>query len=825
MLNSTQNTRYDLLATCAFGLESIVRRELESLDLPASVVEPGRVAFQGDRQAIGKANLWLRTADRVLIKVARFPSKDFDELFETTRNFEWGEHIPRNGEFPVNGRCIRSQLTSVPACQRSIKRAMAEALMRDHSCNELPENGAEFKIDFTILKDEATLTIDTSGQGLHRRGYHTAGSSPQVKETLAAALVMLSYWQSGRPMIDPFCRGGTIAIEAALQGLKIAPGINRKFSCEQWPNFPRILWHDLRSDAIANQIPALETRILATDSASRFIRKARFNASLAGVESSIHFETKSPDQTTNQRRFGCLITLPPSEKEAASSRELQEQYKQLPDIFRKLPTWSHYLLTDFPGFESIVGRKADRRRKLYSGGVAMTYYQFHGPKPVRGEQSAAVHQSATSDQPNTSKSEGGDPSLTADPSSRGESVGRLVEPEPTVRQLALDHDSNSTEQALEINSILASANKETEATPVIQPPDRDQAETNGDKQNQVIQQPADKSGKPYEHAVGPAAFGELTQKSVEQAALFSTRLRKRAKHFRRWPSKRGITCYRIYERDIPEIPLVVDIYEDCLHLTEYDRPHERSIAEHANWLDLMAKTAAETLDVHPRDIHFKRRGRQRGKTQHDKVAETHLRKTVNEGGLKFLVNLADYVDTGLFLDHRITRGMVRDQAKDKTFLNLFSYTGAFTVYAAAGGATKTVSVDLSRTYLHWAKENLELNQLAGEKHNFIANDVMQFLEDHSKRPTYDLVVVDPPTFSNSKRTENDWTVQGRVEELFQKLIPLVHPGGVIYFSTNFRRFKFDPESLPLAESYEISKQTVPEDFRNRRIHRCWRMVR
>ena len=763
--------KYQLLATCAFGLEALVRRELESLQYAAKVVEPGRVAFEGDSTAILRSNLWLRTADRILLKVADFPAGDFDELFESTREIDWASYISQKGQFPVNGRCIRSQLASVPACQRAIKRAIADSLSRDYQGAPLTEDGENYRIDFTILKDHATLTIDTSGVGLHRRGYHQRGSSPQVKETLAAALVLLSYWRAGRPMIDPVCKGGTVAIEAAMIGMKIAPGINRTFACEDWsPEYKKIS-QQIRHEASTNQIAGLDNRIIAIDSDSRVLQKARFNASLANVSECIHFECRELTEIQSQRRFGSVITLPPPEETFRSFRERDDYYRQLPELFRRLPTWSHYVLSDFRKLESLLGRKADRRRKLYSGGQSMTYYQFHGPKPVTNESPRESHQSNVA---NSKIREGERP------------------------------DSKKKEESTEANVCQLDASSISSQPPGLEEP-----------KNQPV----------YEHASGPAAFGELSAKSQEQATLFAARLRKRAKHLRRWPTKRGITCYRLYERDVPEIPLVVDVYEDAIHITEYDRPHERDIAEHANWLDLMARTAAECLSIASKNVFLKSRGRQKGKSQHDKVAETHTRKEVHEGGLKFLVNLSDYVDTGLFLDHRVTRGMVRDHAKGKSFLNLFCYTGSFTVYAADGGATQSVSVDLSKNYLDWAKANLRLNGLDGDQHRFISQDVMQFITEHHREPTYDLVVIDPPTFSNSKRTERDWTVQGQAEELLRQTLPLVNNGGVIYFSTNFRRFKFEPKDLPIAECHEISKQTVPEDFRNRRIHRCWRLVR
>jgi 23S rRNA G2069 N7-methylase RlmK/C1962 C5-methylase RlmI len=314
----------------------------------------------------------------------------------------------------------------------------------------------------------------------------------------------------------------------------------------------------------------------------------------------------------------------------------------------------------------------------------------------------------------------------------------------------------------------------------------------------------------------------LPDKALEQAQIFRNRLTKVARHLRRWPS-RGVTCYRLYDHDIREVPLVVDRYEGKLHIAEYDEPHDRAPEEHRAWLDLMVRTAAEVLGVAEGDIFQKRRERQADFAQYEKAASEGRIFTVAEGGLKFLVNLSDYIDTGLFLDHRITRGMVRDAAAGKRFLNLFAYTGSFTVYAAAGGATSTTTVDLSNTYLEWARRNLSLNGLDRPEHCLVRSDAMEFLRSHAPGPSYDLAVVDPPTFSRSKAADL-FDVQRHHPELLNRLIRLMSPGGAIFFSTNFRKFRLAEEAIRGAEIREISRQTVPPDFHDRKVHRCWRML-
>ena len=725
---------FDLIATCAFGLEAVVVRELKGLGYEAKPLQTGRVLFQGDAAAICRTNLWLRCADRVLIRLGVFPATDFGQLFDQTNALPWHEWITADGAFPVTGRSIKSQLSSVPACQKIVKKAVVEKLREAHATTELVEMGPRYKVDVSLLKDEATLTLDTTGASLHKRGYRKLTGEAQLKETLAAAMVLLSFWKPERPMIDPFCGTGTIPIEAALIGRNLAPGRNREFDSLAWPAIDAETWQDARQEADKAALPALPQRIIGTDINPEPLSLARYHAQQAGVEEDIHFGQRDFADLTSKRQYGCVITNPPYGQRLGDHAEVEDLYRSMPEVLRRLKTWSHYILTAYPDFEKLLGQKADRRRKLYNARIECTYYQFHGPNP-----------------------------------------------------------SKHTRRA---------GSKET---------------TEGEKA----------SGDFYNEALSEApvaAFGGLSAKAHEQAELFRTRLKKRAHHLRRWPTRRGITCYRLYDRDIPEIPLMVDRYEDHLHLAEYDRPHDRTPAEHADWLDLMVRAAGEILDVPRKNIFLKHRARQRGDSQYQRQGESGHQLDVQEAGLRFRVNLSDYLDTGLFLDHRITRSMVRDAADGKRCLNLFAYTGSFSVYAAAGGAKSTTTVDLSANYLEWACENMRLNGFDGPQHELVRSDAMQFLEGLGSGPQFDLAVVDPPTFSNSKRTDEDWDVQHEHVALLTRLRSLMAPEGVIYFSTNSRRFKLWEEQLSGLAIREISRQTVPEDFRNKRIHRCWRMV-
>lgn len=303
---------------------------------------------------------------------------------------------------------------------------------------------------------------------------------------------------------------------------------------------------------------------------------------------------------------------------------------------------------------------------------------------------------------------------------------------------------------------------------------------------------------------------------------FANRLRKNARHWGKWAKRQEIACYRIYDRDIPEFPVAVDIYADRVHLQEFDTGWQMSDEDHAQWVEGIRAAVSEVLELPLDAVVFKLRARQRGTAQYEKTGAQGEDFVVEEGGHRFIVNLEEYLDTGLFLDHRNTRRMVGDRAAGKRFLNLFAYTGSFTVYAAAGGASSSVTVDLSNTYQDWARRNFELNGMDLSRHLLVREDVFAWLDRAvAAKERFDLIVMDPPSFSNSKKMTGVLDVQRDHPQLINQCLKLLSPAGELFFSTNLRSFSLDEAALAPCRLKEISGQTVPEDFRNKKIHRCW----
>lgn len=375
-------SRLNLIATAAFGLEAVLCRELDSLGYPEHRTENGHVYFSGDEDAVCRTNLWLRTADRVLLNMGQFPAYSFEDLFQGVKAIPWEEWLPENAVFIVNGRSVRSRLFSVRDCQAITKKAIAERLKSVYHRDWIEETGPQFRIEVSLLQDVATLTVDTSGHGLHKRGYRQEVGGAPIKETLAAGLLQISRWRPDRVLLDPFCGTGTIAIEAAMIGMNLAPGLSRHFDSEEWERIGRKTWEKARQEAVSAARPETPLRIYASDLDYFQLKLAKKHAELAGVAEKIRFQKVDFGETSSRFQYGFLITNPPYGERLLEKQEAEALYRRMGEHFRRnFPTWSYYVITPCERFEKCFGARADKRRKLYNGNIKCDYYQFFGPKP------------------------------------------------------------------------------------------------------------------------------------------------------------------------------------------------------------------------------------------------------------------------------------------------------------------------------------------------------------------------------------------------------------------------------------------------------------
>ena len=377
--------RFELIAPCHFGLEAVLKREIIDLGYEVTEVENGRVTFEGDAEAICRANIFLRTAERVLLKVGSFSAVTFDELFERTREIPWENYLPRDGKCWVKkASSINSKLFSPSDIQRIMKKAIARRMQEEFDMERMPETGGEYPLRVFFYKDQVTVGIDTSGESLHKRGYRQQTSKAPITETLAAALILLTPWRKDRILVDPFCGSGTFPIEAALIAANIAPGMNRSFLAEGWKNLiPRKCWYDAIDEATELVNEDVEVDIQGYDIDGDVIRAARENAARAGVEHLIHFQQRPVEELSHPKKYGFIITNPPYGERIEEKKNLPALYKCIGDRFKALDSWSMYLITSYEEAERCIGRKADKNRKIYNGMMKTYYYQFMGPKPPR----------------------------------------------------------------------------------------------------------------------------------------------------------------------------------------------------------------------------------------------------------------------------------------------------------------------------------------------------------------------------------------------------------------------------------------------------------
>ncbi len=377
---------YEFIAPCHFGMEAVLKREILKLGLEIVKVEDGKVTFKGDETAFARANMFLRTTERILLKVGSFKAATFDELFEGTKALPWENYIPRDGKFWVaKANSVRSALFSPSDIQSIMKKAMVERLKLKYRIDWFSETGAEYPVRVSILKDEVTVGIDTSGDSLHKRGYRKLTSKAPITETLAAAIIMHTPWRADRILVDPFCGSGTFPIEAALIGMNIAPGINRSFAAEKFSFLDKKIWEDARTEANDLVQKDTELHIMGYDLDADIVSAARQNAKLAGVEDKIHFQAKDVRELSSTKKYGFIITNPPYGERMEEKKDMPALYKLIGKTFSQLDTWSYYIITGYVEAENFIGRKADKNRKIYNGMLKSYLYEFLGPKPTAAD--------------------------------------------------------------------------------------------------------------------------------------------------------------------------------------------------------------------------------------------------------------------------------------------------------------------------------------------------------------------------------------------------------------------------------------------------------
>ena len=376
---------FDLLVPCHFGLEAVLKREIYDLGYEITKVEDGRVTFEGDEEAICRANIFLRTAERVMIQVGRFKATTFEELFQGIKNLPWEEYIPEDGKFWVKkASSINSKLFSPSDIQSIAKKAMVERMKQKYHKEWFKEDGAAYPVRIFLLKDEVTVALDTSGDSLHKRGYRTMTSKAPLTETLAASLIMLTPWRKDRILVDPFCGSGTFPIEAAMIAANVAPGMNRDFTAEELTNLiDRKLWYECVKEAEDMIDTTVKVDIQGYDIDGDVIKAARENAKRAGVEHMIHFQQRAVADLSHPKKYGFIITNPPYGERLEDKADLPELYTQIGQAYQRLDSWSMFLITSYTETEKYIGRKADKNRKIYNGMLKTYFYQFLGPKPPK----------------------------------------------------------------------------------------------------------------------------------------------------------------------------------------------------------------------------------------------------------------------------------------------------------------------------------------------------------------------------------------------------------------------------------------------------------
>ena len=720
-MNSGTNVEKSFFGTCPKGIESLLADELRVLGAEAVKETRAGVAFQGTLATAYRACLWSRLASRVLLTLARFPAASAEALYAGVQGLHWGEHLDAHGTLAVDFTGTGSGITHSRFGALKVKDAIVDQLREESGARPSVDTGRpDVRVNVYLYRDEATLSLDLSGESLHRRGYRTEAVEAPLKENLAAAILLRANWPAiaaqGGAFVDLMCGSGTLPIEAALIAGDIAPGLTRDYyGFLRWKQHDPALWDGLIDEAEARREAGLVKLppICGYDHEARAVRYARENAAGAGLSQYVAIARRELSACAPEDAPpGLIVVNPPYGERIGEASELPALYAELGTQLKKnFPGWRAAVFTGNPELGKHMGLRANRYHTLFNGAIECRLLHF------------------------------------------------------------------------EI----------TEAAVV-----------------------EERAPKPFEIRPGSSA------------EMFANRLRKNLQHFGRWARRQEISCYRLYDADLHEYNLAIDVYDSdkkYVHVQEYEAPDTISPDKARQRLQHALAVIPLVLEIPREQVFFKVRRRQKGGAQYEKLGGTGAFHEVREGPCRLLVNFTDYLDTGLFLDHRDTRAMLGEMAKGKRFLNLFGYTGTATVHAALGGAASTTTVDMSRTYLDWARRNFGLNGLSEKQHELVQADVLVWLKENRSR-RYGLIFLDPPTFSRSKRMEDTLDVQRDHAALISDAAVLLEPGGLLIFSTNLRRFKIDLVALAEFTVEDITRRTIPKDFeRDPKVHQCFRIAR
>lgn len=745
---------YQFFAACPKGLEGLLHQELQGLGATETRETVAGVYFSGELPLAYRACLWSRLANKILLPLANFDVDSQDALYDRVREIPWQDHISPNGSLLVDFVGTNDAIRNTQFGAVKIKDAIVDCL-RDFS-GERPsvaKRDPDLLVNARLSKNKLVLSIDLSGESLHRRGYRLKQGSAPMKENLAAGILIRAGWPEiaaqGGALIDPMCGSGTLLLEGALIAADIAPGLGRaSFGFERWLNHRNDIWLELREEAFQRKKAGLAKvqlpEIRGYDADVRVIRAAEENIINAELDHWLRVSRKELAEfkkpTHRAMEFGLVISNPPYGERLGEIESLKLLYAHLGERLRnEFQGWRAGVFTGNPELGKQMGLRADKKYKFFNGTIASELLMF----------------SINND---------------AFVQSRVEQDGRFSQ--------------DDVEREAAERKVKESAKKE-----------QAEALSNG-------------------------------------AQMLVNRLQKNLKQLEKWAAKNQVSCYRLYDADMPEYSAAIDIYRGqtqsnrpsqlYAHVQEYAAPKSVDENRAAQRFTEIEKAVPFALDIPPANISYKQRRRNKGTSQYEKVSErpTGDLFSVQEGQAKLHINMWQYLDTGLFLDHRPVRLMIADMAKDKRFLNLFCYTATASVHAALGGARYTVSVDMSNTYLNWARKNFALNGLSEARNRLEQADCLKWLENNDQ--LFDLILLDPPSFSNSKRMEDVLDVQRDHVEMIHNTMRALSEQGTLVFSNNLRSFKLDTEALAAYTIKDITASTIDEDFkRNPKIHQCW----